>query len=225
MADNLFTTTDTIPRIEFSEPAQPAPNAVPSNPAFEEAICAAVRIGGLSQYHTIAPYLPEGSAEFYNGRAKLTWQACEQLAANRIEIDLMTLTEQLDTNGNADVGGSAYLSGLISVSPSTLNSEYYAKIVHDYFVRRTILTAANKAATLAYDMTKQIDEVGGLSISAMTKAAGKSALGKMVTMREAVARADAMVQARADSDILPGIPTGFTTSMFYSVAEPIKEIY
>ena len=42
-------------------------------------------------------------------------------------------------------------------------------------------------------MTKQIDEVGGLSISAMTKAAGKSALGKMITMREAVARADAMV--------------------------------
>ena len=127
MADNFFTTIDTAPRIEFSEPVQPASNAVPSNPAFEDAFCAAVLIGGLSRYHTIAPCLPEGSAEFHNGRTKLTWQACEQLAANRIEIDLMTLTEQLNTNGNADVGGSAYLSALISVSPSTLNSEYYAR--------------------------------------------------------------------------------------------------
>ena len=79
MADNLFTTTDTAPRIDFSQPTPVS--AVPSKTEFEEALCAAVLIGGLSQYHTIAPCLPEGSAEFYNGRAKLTWQACEQLAA------------------------------------------------------------------------------------------------------------------------------------------------
>lgn len=71
--------------------------------------------------------------------------------------DYVTLCSVLDRNGKLeDVGGAAFITGLVNQTPTALNVEHYARIVaRTGYLRRTI-TAAQRIAQIAY----QNDEIG-----------------------------------------------------------------
>lgn len=66
-------------------------------------------------------------------------------------IDMVTLSDELDRrNQLKEVGGSAYLSGLINVTPTSMHVNHYAKIVHRDSVYRQLIDTAGEISRLAF---------------------------------------------------------------------------
>lgn len=153
--------TDTFPQEppygdEQSAPASPS-SMVPHNREAEEAVVGAVLINPET-YYDVAQFL--SADDFYIHRNKWIWEAYVRLHEQRIPVDLLTLSEELDRVGQlTEIGGSAYLTSLINQVPSSLNAESYGRIVEGHSVRRKMITAANKIASIAYDESSTVDDV------------------------------------------------------------------
>jgi replicative DNA helicase len=73
---------------------------------------------------------------------------------------LVTLTDDLERRGQlTQVGGSAYLTGLINATPTSIHVEFYARIVERTAVLRRLIDAAGQIARLAYEDTEDASEV------------------------------------------------------------------
>ncbi len=148
--------TDYFPETD-SAPASSTPSAVPHSREAEEAVVGAVLINP-EVYYDVAQFLAPD--DFYIHRNKWIWEAFTRLHEQRIPVDLLTLSEELDrSNLLADVGGSAYLTSLINQVPSSLNAESYGRIVEGHSIRRKMITAANKIASIAYNESSTVDDV------------------------------------------------------------------
>lgn len=99
-------------------------------------------------------------ADFYVERHSWIYEAIRDLYERREPADLVTLTDELERQGRlGEVGGSAYLSGLINATPTSIHVEYYARIVERTAVLRRLIDAAGQIARLAYQDTEEVDEV------------------------------------------------------------------
>ena len=86
---------------------------------------------------TVIRYLrPE---DFYKSAHRRVYQAILNLFDRNEAIDLITLTEELKNTSLLDgCGGPAYISRLTSAVPTSANVRYYAQIVQDCSVRRSL---------------------------------------------------------------------------------------
>ena len=142
---------------QSAAPASSTPSAVPHSREAEEAVVGAVLINPEA-YYDVAQFLAPD--DFYIHRNKWIWEAFTRLHEQRIPVDLLTLSEELDrSNLLADVGGSAYITSLINQVPSSLNAESYGRIVEGHSIRRKMITAANKIASIAYNEASTVDDV------------------------------------------------------------------
>ncbi|MBN1668513.1 MAG: replicative DNA helicase [Anaerolineales bacterium] len=109
-------------------------------------------------YYDVAQFLR--ASDFYIHRNRFIWEAFEHLIEKQIPIDFTTLLGELEKSGRLiDVGGPAYLAGLVNAVPTSLHAEAYGRIIEEMAVRRNILTAANQVARLAYQHNINVDEV------------------------------------------------------------------
>ncbi len=98
--------------------------------------------------------------DFYIERHGWIYEAIRDLHERREPADLVTLTDELERRGQlTQVGGSAYLTGLINATPTSIHVEYYARIVERTAVLRRLIDAAGQIARLAYQDTEDASEV------------------------------------------------------------------
>lgn len=187
-------------------PQQETPVPVPHNREAEEAV-----IGSVLINPDIMPecrVVIKSADEFYIHRHRFIWKAYEALQERGTEIDVLTVSEQLERNGMlGEIGGSAYLTTLISQVPSSLNAGAYAGIVHENFVRRALLGAANEIAALAY-RDKPIEDVLGDSSAALGKAVEAGTRREHKSLNEIIKIVDTEIETRRSQGSTPGIPTG-----------------
>ena len=132
-------------------------NGLPHSREAEEAVLGAVLINS-EVYDEVAAFLQP--RDFYIIRLRWIWEAYTRLKEKRIPIDNLTVAETLDDMGRLDeIGGPAFLTGLLNQVPTTLHSEHYGRIVLAHSQRRRLLMAANAIATLAYDQSVEIEQV------------------------------------------------------------------
>lgn len=97
--------------------------------------------------------------DFYLHRNKWIWQGIVSLHEKRKVIDLLTLCEEMDKQGNlSEAGGSAYITSLVAQVPSSLNAEAYGRIVETHSTRRKMIEAANVIAANAYNEEKELED-------------------------------------------------------------------
>ncbi|GAB4538915.1 MAG: replicative DNA helicase [Anaerolineales bacterium] len=141
---------------ESSAPANAA-SMVPHSREAEEAVVGAVLINPEA-YYDVAQFLE--ADDFYIHRNQWIWEAFTRLHEQRIPVDLLTLSEELDKAGQLEeIGGSAYLTALANQVPSSLNAESYGRIVEGHSIRRKMIAAANKIASIAYNESSTVDDV------------------------------------------------------------------
>jgi len=133
---------------DFEESQVSAPQVIPHSREAEEAVLGSVLIN-TEAYYDVAQFLqPE---DFYLHRNRWIWEAFVRLHERRSPIDLLTVTEELESQGKlAEIGGPAYLTALINNVPTSLHAEAYGRIVEQTGIRRRMLEAANQIAKLAY---------------------------------------------------------------------------
>jgi replicative DNA helicase len=89
--------------------------------------------------------------DFFRKDHRLIFRAIRYLAENQRPMDVVTLYEFLDQEGEADeIGGLAYIADLAKNTPSASNIRAYADIVHERSVLRSMISVSNEIADAAY---------------------------------------------------------------------------
>ena len=129
----------------------------PHNLEAEEAALGAILIEPDSYYNVAAVI---NAADFYSTKHGWLWQAYTALSENGQVIDLLTVQQELDRRGQLDeMGGPAYLTRLVTLTPTAYNAEAYARLVREAATRRRLLRAASDIAKLAYETGSDINTV------------------------------------------------------------------
>lgn len=99
-------------------------------------------------------------SDFYRNAHQKIYTAIKDLAARNEPIDLITLNDELQAQKMLDqVGGVSYISGLTDVVPTSANVGYYAGIVKENSLRRTLLRISAEISGEAYDESQEISQV------------------------------------------------------------------
>jgi len=82
---------------------------------------------------------------FYSIQNKKIFEAMLKLYNNGERGDVVTITEQLRSDGELDnAGGPGYISALTDTVASSANVESYAQIVLEKSIRRDLIKVSNK---------------------------------------------------------------------------------
>src|SRR4051812_44970747 len=91
-------------------------------------------------------------SDFYRFEHKLIFGAVGALIGASKPADVITVYEQLQTNGKAEeAGGIAYLNDLAQCVPSAANLRRYAEIVRERAVLRQLISAGDVMVTSAFN--------------------------------------------------------------------------
>ena len=139
---------------------------IPHNRDAEEAVIGAVFIDP-----NIMQEIDLCQDAFYIHRLGFIWTAFERLRSRGSVIDPLTAAHELDDMGRLDeVGGPAYLTGLIANIGSSLNADSYAEIINAKWIARKRLSIANAIATKSYSGNPDISpEIDALTRSTVVK--------------------------------------------------------
>ncbi len=181
--------------------------APPHNRQAEEAVLGAVLIDSEA-YFTVSQFLK--AEDFYIVRNRWIWEAFTRLHEKRSPIDYLTVTQELETQGQMDeVGGQAYLLTLINQTPSSLNVEAYAHVVEEHSLRRKMLTAANELAQLAFDQKQSIDTVIDEAEKKIFSISEKRVRHDLQPISQVLSEVyDRIDQLSQRTDEIMGVPTG-----------------
>jgi replicative DNA helicase len=98
--------------------------------------------------------------DFYSRANQRVFEAVLSLDAKGLRPDIQTVVQELKQMGKLDeAGGASYVSGLTTVIPSSANIDYYAQMVKDYSLKRSLLKVASQIGINAYDESKESREV------------------------------------------------------------------
>lgn len=182
----------------------------PNDNDAEEAIIGSLLLDGNSIFQ-IADFLkPE---DFYFEQNRILYESAVELYKRGEAIDQVTLAQELTRLGKLDMaGGAARLSYLISVCPTSLDIEHYAKIVSRLSTMRQLITAGDRISAIGYE--SGVDEDASLASAEavllnIRKGNGRSGL---ISIRELL---DEYFEAKSEGDeikgesYLPVINSGF----------------
>jgi replicative DNA helicase len=141
----------------MAEPTAVAPHerSLPHNLDAERSVLGAVLLDNEAFNTAIAIITPEA---FFRDAHRRIFERMVQLTERRSAIDFVTLREELSKSGEIEeVGGAAYLASLVDGVPRATNVEYYARIVKEKATLRSLIYAANKIVTNAYEADQDAD--------------------------------------------------------------------
>jgi len=97
--------------------------------------------------------------DFYSRANNRIYEAILSLDGKGLRPDIQTVVQELKQMGKLDEAlGVSYVSNLTTVIPSSANIEYYAQMVKDYSLKRSLLKVASDVAVNAYDESKDARE-------------------------------------------------------------------
>jgi replicative DNA helicase len=119
------------------------PNAI----EVEKHILGGIFVDGLS-FDDVSPILE--SADFYLEKNQIIYSAILQLAANKTQIDIITISEQLKKNRQFDHVNDSYLMEISAEVVSSANIAQHARIVKEKSISRRVIQTATRILERAY---------------------------------------------------------------------------
>ncbi|KAF1052824.1 MAG: Replicative DNA helicase [Stenotrophomonas maltophilia] len=152
--------------------------------------------------------------DFYRHDHRLIFRAIFKLAERNQPFDVVTLSEQLDKEGQlSQVGGLAYLAELAKNTPSVANIKAYAQIIRERSTLRQLIGISNDIADSAFnpqgrnaeevldEAERKIFEIA----EARPKTGGPIGIGDILV--KTIDRIDTLFNT---NEAFTGISTGFT---------------
>jgi replicative DNA helicase len=125
----------------------------------EEAVNGSLLIDGAAIYEVASLLKPD---DFFSEQNRLIYTACLALCERSGAINQITVAEELERRQELTAaGGAAYLSHLISIVPTSLDIQHYARIVSRLAVMRNLISAASQIAAIGYEGGPDVSEALG----------------------------------------------------------------
>jgi replicative DNA helicase len=180
----------------------------PQSPEAEQSVLGSILIDRDAVVE-VAEFLR--SEDFYRDANARIYRAMLELFERREPVDIVTVAETLERNGDLDaVGGRTYLSSLSNQTPTAVHAVQYGRIVERKAVLRNLIGAAGKIAGIGYEDPAEIAEAIDraeaelFSVSERRIHAGFSPLRSL--LHEAFDRLDYLHSHRGE---ISGVRTGF----------------
>lgn len=181
---------------------------VPASLEAEQALLGAILLEPTAFLH-IATFL--NGDDFYLKRHEYIWTALSRLHERSDIIDYVTLSRELqDMRILEEIGGQAYLTGLVNNTPSSVHAEVYGRLVERASIRRKMLVATDEIRKLALDEEMPIDKMISEAEQRLFSVSSGQINREFVPIWEAVSDYyDEMEKLLAAGRGMVGLPTGF----------------
>ena len=132
-----------------------AEKLLPHDIEAEESVIGSLLIDSDSFLRVAHLIKPE---DFYREKNRLCFTASLALFQRNEPIDQVTLARELSLNNQLEaVGGMAYLSHLVSVTPTSTHAEHYAQLVFRTSTMRRLVDAASRISAIGYEDTDDLE--------------------------------------------------------------------
>lgn len=139
----------------------------PHDTDAEEAVIGSLLIDGAAIYK-ITDFLED--SDFYYEQNRSLYVACLSLYKRDEAINQITVAQELSRQNRLEAcGGAAQLSYLISICPTSLDIEHYARIVYRLSVMRQMIIAGDRIAALGYESGPDVVDSLGRAESILFK--------------------------------------------------------
>ncbi|MGB4758930.1 MAG: replicative DNA helicase [Candidatus Saccharimonadales bacterium] len=149
--------------------------------------------------------------DFYDPKHKYIYEATKNLYEARSPIDVLTLSNQLKSNGLLDmVGGASYLTELTNFVPTAAHVEQYADIVSQKALRRRLIKTSQEMTELGYDESKSLKELVEEAESRLFQVSQQHVKQSIVSLETILSDSfDRLDDLHKDKAKLRGVPTGY----------------
>ena len=148
---------------------------------------------------------------FYDPRHQFIYGAMHDLFANTMPVDLITVTDRLQKNGELEAaGGVAYIAQLTNRVASSAHIEFHSRIIAEKFIKRELIKVSSEIIRDAYDETIDVFELMNKAESNLFQIAESNMTKQASTMQNIVGQAISEIEkARNNPDGISGTPSGF----------------
>ncbi len=154
----------------------------PHDTDAEEAVIGSLLIDGTAIYK-IADFLQV--PDFYYEQNQWLYEACRSLYERDEAINQITVAQELSRRGRLEsCGGAAHLSYLISICPTSLDIEHYARIVYRLSVMRQLVSAGDRITAIGYEAGPDVEDSLGRAESILFKLRRGQGAGDLTHIRQ-----------------------------------------
>ena len=180
----------------------------PHSREAEESVLGALLLSPHAANEVMDKLVPH---DFYVPAHQSIFEAMVSLYNANQPIDAVTLSEELRRSVELEkVGGLAYLTHLVDVVPTASNVEYYAGIVEEHGLRRSLIKAGSTITELAFrtddEVAVVIDRAEQEVLGVAEKRAGDGMIPVGPLFQEAIEHIEAL---EANGSEITGLSTGF----------------
>lgn len=151
------------------------------------------------------------SSDFYREGHRKIFQAMVALSERGEPVDLITLLEELRGHNQLEaIGGMGYLTTLANTVPTSANAGYYARIVQEKAVLRSLISTATRIVTRCFEAKEDVDEILDEAERAVFEVSQRSSPQGFASMKEILKGAfDRIDKLWGNKGGVTGVPTGF----------------
>lgn len=130
---------------------------LPQSLEAEQAVLAAM-FNDRDAILEVIPLLKE--SDFYRHDHGVLFATMRKMNEQNVPVDLVTITAQLDKDGNLEkAGGIAYVAQIANSIGSAANVTHYANIVKEKAVLRDLINIASNISNRSYDDTEDTEKI------------------------------------------------------------------
>ncbi|MCA9346616.1 replicative DNA helicase [Candidatus Saccharibacteria bacterium] len=149
--------------------------------------------------------------DFYDDKHRLIYEACLRLYEQGSPIDIITLSEELKSEGELQhIGGASYLTELTNTVPTATHAEQYASIVATKSIRRRLIAASNEIAEIGFDEKRTIAELVEEAETRLFEVSKRHVKNDIISMENILADSfERLDSLHKDKGSIRGVPTGY----------------
>lgn len=180
----------------------------PQSLEAEESLLSAILFDNTALNEILSILTPK---DFYKSSHQLIFQGMIDLFNRNDPVDLVTLTTILRENGRLEeIGGAAQLARLVDAVPLAVNTEHYAKIVHDKACLRRLIEKSNEIARQCFESRGSVEDVIDFAETAIFEIGEDKVKPAFYPIGKIIERnIDTLEELQGNRALVTGVPTGF----------------
>ena len=180
----------------------------PQNIEAEQSVLGAILLDNNALYTAFELITQD---DFYKDSNKKIFIAMTELLEKNEPIDIITLTDHLRKKDNLDaVGGTQYLTSLVSMIPTSANVRFHSKIVREKSMVRGLLRSVTDIARNVYETEQDAEELIDYAEKTIFDLSEKRISPSFSVLKDVIKDSFQMIEQLYDKkETVTGVPTGF----------------
>lgn len=147
---------------------------------------------------------------FYKEAHQKIYEAIIKLFETTQPIDLLTISNQLRTDGTLDfIGGDFYLIGLTQKVSSSAHVEFHARIILQKYIQRRLITISSEIIKESYDETVDVFDLLDTAETKLFEVTQGNLKKSSEKAHDLVAQALQKIEEFSNKEGMSGVPSGF----------------